>query len=304
METRIGRERAREITDRLPFENAIHTDTIGLAGGLWMLWNSERVDVTPLSNTEQESHAVVKVAELHNMPWVLAGDFNEPLTGEDKFGGRPVSAWHLNLALAEAVKKFTEDAANWNRLHLGNIFEKKKSIMARLNGIQRAISGDLNIAFYHIPTLVRRKRNWILAIKYSTGDWIHEEDGIKDFIRRGFEGVYTSSLLSSSQHNPLVSQWQAKLSEGEKMSISGATSEEEIKSALWSLKPFKVPSPDGLHAGFFQRFWLVVGKLVLEEVEKNFAERKMPEYLNWTHIALIPKVQGPETLGNYRPISL
>ena len=30
----------------------------------------------------------------------------------------------------------------------------------------------------------------------------------------------------------------------------------------------------------------------------------MPKYLNRTHITLIPKVQGPETLGNYRPISL
>ena len=30
----------------------------------------------------------------------------------------------------------------------------------------------------------------------------------------------------------------------------------------------------------------------------------MPSYLNKTHIALIPKIQGPETLGNYRPISL
>ncbi|XP_075670077.1 uncharacterized protein LOC142639824 [Castanea sativa] len=288
METRIGRERAKEITDRLPFENAVHIDTIGLAGGLWMLWNSKRVEVMPLASTEQEIHAIVKVpnsnsnsnwllsaiyasprtterhilwnnlikvAELHDMPWVLVGDFNEPLTREDKFGGRPVS-------------------------------------------------GDRNTTFYHVSTLVRRKRNQILAIKDSTGDWIHEENGIKDFIRRGFEGVYTSSLLSRSRHNPLPSQWQAKLSEEEKRSISGAASEEEIKSALWLLKPFKVPGLDGLHAGFFQRFWLVVGKSVLEEVKNIFAIRKMPEYLNRTHIALIPKVQGHEMLGNYRPISL
>ena len=32
METHIGRERVREITDKLPFENAIHTDIIGFAG--------------------------------------------------------------------------------------------------------------------------------------------------------------------------------------------------------------------------------------------------------------------------------
>ena len=52
METRIGGERAKEITDWLPFDGFIHTKTIGYAGGLWMLWNSERVEVTPLSNTE------------------------------------------------------------------------------------------------------------------------------------------------------------------------------------------------------------------------------------------------------------
>ena len=44
-------------------------------------------------------------------------------------------------------------------------------------------------------------------------------------------------------------------------------SEEEIKAALWSLKAFKAPGPDGLHAGFFQRFWLTVGSSVINEVK-------------------------------------
>ena len=43
METRIEGDRAREITDRLPFDGAIHMETIGYKGGLWMLWNSNRV---------------------------------------------------------------------------------------------------------------------------------------------------------------------------------------------------------------------------------------------------------------------
>ena len=121
METKVGGEQAKEITDRLPFDGVIHTDTIGYAGGLWMLWNSDKVEVKPLSSTEQEIHAMVKVmnsnfswlfttiyasprsverhilwnnlnkvAELHDMPWVIAGDFDETLTTEDKFGGRAV----------------------------------------------------------------------------------------------------------------------------------------------------------------------------------------------------------------------
>ena len=273
METRVGANRARGIIDRLPFDGSVHTDTIGFSGGIWMLWDSERVEVTPLANTEQEIHATVKVrntnsswfftamyasprtterhilwnnliqtASLHNLPWVVAGDFNEPLTEEDKFGGRVVSvnrsllfkecldkcnmidirfsgpcftwtnrrdiqaliqeridrvfvnpswcllypearvvhltrchsdhypillemqpkinmgrkrpfrfqtcwlsepsfpslvsrAWSGSPTLGEAVKNFTQVAIRWNSSHFGNIFTRKKNIMARINGI-------------------------------------------------------------------------------------------------------------------------------------------------------------------------
>ena len=52
METRIGGLRAKDITDRLPFDGAIHIDTIGYAEGLWLLWNSEVVEVTQLAKIE------------------------------------------------------------------------------------------------------------------------------------------------------------------------------------------------------------------------------------------------------------
>ena len=122
METRIGGVKAKEITDHIPFDGAIHTETIGFAGGIWLPWNSDRVEVVQLANTEEEIHMEVKVlptnlswiftavytsprcaerqilwgnlskiVELHNLPWVITGDFNEPLFDEDKFGGRPVS---------------------------------------------------------------------------------------------------------------------------------------------------------------------------------------------------------------------
>ena len=86
--------------------------------------------------------------------------------------------------------------------------------------------------------------------------------------------------------------------------IDAMVSIEEIKKALWSMKPYKAPSLDGLHASFFQRFWLIVGDSVRKKVEKVFIEKTVPEYLNNTHIVLTPKIQGPETIGNYRPISL
>ena len=59
-----------------------------------------------------------------------------------------------------------------------------------------------------------------------------------------------------------------------------------------------------MHAGFFQRFWLVVGRLVSEEIKKIISDRKIPSELNQTHIALIPKIKDPDSIGNFIPISL
>ena len=52
METRLERERAKDITDSLPFDGAIHVDTIGYVGVLWLMWNADKVEVTSLAKTK------------------------------------------------------------------------------------------------------------------------------------------------------------------------------------------------------------------------------------------------------------
>ena len=83
------------------------------------------------------------------------------------------------------------------------------------------IQGDCNTNFYHVSTLIRRKRNQIMAIKNAMEDWIHEEGEIKEFIRCGFERVFLSSLSCVPRVDPTISQWQFRLSDSEKESISG-----------------------------------------------------------------------------------
>ena len=81
-------------------------------------------------------------------------------------------------------------------------------------------------------------------------------------------------------------------------------SSEEIKEALWTLKPFKAPGLDGLPTGFFQNAWAIVGDFVVNEVKNIFRTKTMPLKLNQTLITLIPKCDRPESLSNFRPISL
>ena len=94
------------------------------------------------------------------------------------------------------------------------------------------------------------------------------------------------------------------MEEEDREKIDGVVTEEEIRLGLWALKPFKAPGPDGLHAGFYQYFWLDVKNFVCMEIRQTFARGVVPNYLNETLISLIPKCQNPESLNNYRPISL
>ena len=74
---------AKDITDRLPFDGAIHSDTIGYCGGIWLLWKSDTVEITQLAKTEQEIHIVVKVHN-SNLSWLLSYIYASPRLEERK----------------------------------------------------------------------------------------------------------------------------------------------------------------------------------------------------------------------------
>lgn len=125
-ETKVGVEKAKRIIEGLLFDGFLTTETIRYAGGPWILWK-EDAEVLHLASTKQEIHATVKVCStnlswlftaiyasphlaerrilwsnieevghLHNLPWLMVGEFNEVLCGADKFRGRQIN---INKAL-------------------------------------------------------------------------------------------------------------------------------------------------------------------------------------------------------------
>ena len=130
-------------------------------------------------------------------------------------------AWNNNRGLVESIDSFSKEATLWNKNHFGNIHYKKKQILARLYGIQKAllnnlcaslltlesqlqqdlehvldqerdlwllksmvnwmIQGDRNTSFYHMSTLTRRKRNHIASVKDERGEWITNEREVMEF---------------------------------------------------------------------------------------------------------------------------
>ena len=78
METRGRGDRVERIIERLSFDGFFATDTIGYAGGLWLLWKEEEeADVFVLAAREQEIHATVKVCT-SNSTWLISSVYASP----------------------------------------------------------------------------------------------------------------------------------------------------------------------------------------------------------------------------------
>ena len=81
-------------------------------------------------------------------------------------------------------------------------------------------------------------------------------------------------------------------------------SEEEVKKAIRGLNSEGAPGPDGIPIFFYTECWPKVGPDVMATVEEFWDGRCNMDRLNKAYIVLIPKVQGAEKIGEFRPISL
>lgn len=121
--------------------------------------------------------------------------------------------------MAESLGKFSEKPRAWNRDTFGNVFKRKKRLSLRLEGVQRALAehtsramlklernlrdelkemllqeemiwrqrartewlrcGDNNTKFFHMSTLIIRKRNRIEVLQDDHEAWIEDVGKLK-----------------------------------------------------------------------------------------------------------------------------
>ena len=127
-----------------------------------------------------------------------------------KFPRMVQSAWDQFHPLNTAISSFTQKVNKWNMEVFGNLFARKRRVLARLNGVQKALAynpkefliqfekqliekyslimlqeeelwaiksllnwaafGDCNTSFFHVSMVVRRHRNKIRCFKDAMGE--------------------------------------------------------------------------------------------------------------------------------------
>ena len=79
---------------------------------------------------------------------------------------------------------------------------------------------------------------------------------------------------------------------------------EEVDIAIKQMAPLKAPGPDGMPPLFYQSFWQHIGPEVTKAVLSCLNSGTLLKSINHTFITLIPKVNNPENVSEFRPISL
>lgn len=80
--------------------------------------------------------------------------------------------------------------------------------------------------------------------------------------------------------------------------------EEEIQKVVFDIGKDKAPGPDGIAASFYQQFWPDIKEAIIEEIKGFFQSGIMQGTMNHTNICLIPKIEVPTTMSDFRPIAL
>ncbi|KAL9658994.1 hypothetical protein QQ045_028253 [Rhodiola kirilowii] len=81
-------------------------------------------------------------------------------------------------------------------------------------------------------------------------------------------------------------------------------SDEEIKTAVFSIGALKAPGIDGFPAIFYQKHWEIIKSSVIKEVRDFWASGVLDKEINRTLIVLIPKKKDAVRVEDWRPISL
>ncbi|GKB70539.1 cysteine-rich receptor-like protein kinase, partial [Tanacetum coccineum] len=78
----------------------------------------------------------------------------------------------------------------------------------------------------------------------------------------------------------------------------------EIKEAVWNCGSSKAPGPDGFSFKFFKKYWSMLEHDIVSFVKDFEVSGLIPRGCNSSFITLVPKVEDPLVISDFRPISL
>lgn len=162
-------------------------------------------------------------------------------------------------------------------------------------------AGDKNSKYFHAVASERKRQNTIQRLKNDRGDWVTWDAGLQEVMVNYFRDMFTTTNIEDEE---VLEGIPLTVSDVQNQELLKPIEEEQVKKALFQMHPDKSPGPDGMSPTFYQKYWKIVGKDVVEYVRNFFDSCEVMEGMNDTNLVLISKNSNPSQMGELRPISL
>ena len=201
-----------------------------------------------------------------------------------------------NPTAEEANMTEREMAKNYMQL-----CKEEESFFKQKSRIQWLQLGDKNTKFFHNSLLHRQLRNKMHSLIDEDGNRVQDPQDIGKMATTYFEQLLTAPYNPSAVN--IAPLFHNTISETSSSSLSHPITNEEIKSALFSIPDNKAPGPDGFNGLFFKTAWNIIGPDFIAAIRFFFSHNTLPCCVNATSITLVPKIENAACMNDYRPIS-
>jgi hypothetical protein len=179
-------------------------------------------------------------------------------------------------------------------LHIQKIYWKQRA------SIKWIADGDICSRFFHAHATVKHRRNSIASLSDDNGTSFSEHDQKANLMWNAFksrlgtsdfsENVFDLSNLINMQDGL---QW-----------LDSPFTKQEIDSIIVALPSYKSPGPDGFNTNFIKKCWHIISQDFYDLCEQFYHEDVCLRSINGSFIVLVPKKENPQSVGDFRPISL
>ncbi|GAA0185196.1 hypothetical protein LIER_32484 [Lithospermum erythrorhizon] len=155
------------------------------------------------------------------------------------------------------------------RFDLARLSKAEAALMRDKDRVTWIEKGDASISFFYRSVLAYKNQQKISMVMDEEGKSVTDPKGIEELVVKFYKELFTS------KRTLIVSQ----MAEG------------------------KSSGPDGLSFEFYKYHWEYIQEDLFVVMRDIFPTGRVPAWMNLTTLSLIPKVDHPSSVRDYRPIS-
>lgn len=226
----------------------------------------------------------------------IIGDINEH-----------VSSWEAKVHILEELDILHNSEHDRTKLNKGHTeyikwLGMQESLLKKKTKLNWFQQGDYNNKYFHSVLRERRRKLGIHRIKNHGGRWIQGDDKIARVAIKHFEQLFN---LSQTLMNPtLLDCILFIVTSQDNEMLTNLPNEIEMREVVFSMSRYSCAGTDEYNGKFFQACWSIIKTDIVDFVLEFFSGKKLTKFYMHTCLALIPKVDSPDSFTDNRPISL